>query len=107
MAKKSITKRIGSKPERRPDIHEIVVEKFRRDTAVHSANPISSFRPPRRPGYARIYFRRVVRLPWTIVHAVEYIFQYAAISVAAEYLLWRTIDRQVRSEQLRIDFFLL
>lgn len=104
MAKKSNTKRIGSKPERRPDIHEIVVEKFRRDTAVHS-NPISSFRPLRRPGYARIYFRRVVQLPWTIVHAVKYIFQYAAISVAAEYLLWRTIDRQVRSEQLRIDFF--
>lgn len=63
MAKRSNTKRAGSKPERRPDIHEIVVEKFRRDTAVHSTNPISSFRSPRRPGYARIYFRRVVRSP--------------------------------------------
>jgi len=61
MAKKK--NKADSKPERRPDIHEIVVEKFRRDTAVHSANPISSFRPLRRPGYARIYFRRVVRLP--------------------------------------------
>lgn len=87
-------------------IHEIVVEKFRRDTAVHSANPISSFRPPRRPGYARIYFRRVVRLPWTIVHAIEYIFQYAAISAAVEYLLRRTTERQVRNEELRRPFLL-
>lgn len=102
MVEKSNMKRAGSKPERRPDIHEIVVEKFRRDTAVHSANPISSFRPPRRPGYARIYFRRVVRLPWTIVHAIEYIFHYAAISAAVEYLLRRTVQRQVRGEELRI-----
>lgn len=33
MAKKSNMKRAGLKPERRPDI-EIIVEKFRRDTAV-------------------------------------------------------------------------
>lgn len=40
-----------SKLERRPDIHEIIVEKFRRDTAVPSANPISSSLPlaPSRP----------------------------------------------------------
>lgn len=77
------------------------MEKFRRDTAVHSANPISSFRSPRRPGYARIYFRRVVWLPWTIVHTIEYIFQYAAISAAVEYLLRRTMERQVRNEELQ------
>lgn len=86
---------------RRPDI-EIVMEKFRRGTAVHSVNPISFFHSPRRPGYARIYFRQVVRLPWTIVRVIEYIFQYVTISAVVEYLLRRTVERQVWNEELHI-----
>lgn len=86
--------RSGRKPARSQNESQIFMKSswksFVAIQLYHSTNPISFCRPPRRPGYARIYFRRVVHghherlcTPWNIFFSVCHDFTDGEIFIMA------------------------